>query len=226
MRQFIQYIKKRIIASIGCITWINNKYCNVIYFHDIVSGEGYSYMHTNKDKYIAFMNVLLREGFETLRFDDLNDPVKLKSKRKRVLIAFDDGWISNYTEIFCFMKSHNLKYNIFLTIGEIDNNHDYLSWKQINEMYSSGIVGFGVHTYTHPDMSDISKINPSLEFDKANSVFSEKLGFYPTDFCYPFGFYSEESNHYIIRIKVQFVTSTLQIGPYRYIVIGSTTLNQ
>ena len=46
-------------------------------------------------------------------------------------------------------------------------------------------------------MSDISKIDPELEFTKADAIFEKELGYKPLDFCYPFGNYSEESNEYI-----------------------------
>ena len=42
-----------------------------------------------------------------------------KISRKSILITFDDGWLSNYTEIFDFMKLKKIKYNIFLEIATI-----------------------------------------------------------------------------------------------------------
>ena len=66
-------------------------------------------------------------------------------------------------------------------------------------MYVEGLVGFGAHTYTHPDMSDISKIDSELEFTKADAIFEKELGYKPLDFCYPFGCYSEASNDYIVK---------------------------
>ena len=196
-RSFLHIIDQMVLPFLGRFTSSRNKYCNVIYYHDIVKGDGYSFMQTNIDVFKAQMEYLINEGYEVLRFDDLNNET-IKFKKKRILIAFDDGWRSNYSEIFEYMQAKGLKYNVFLTIGDISVNPDYLTWDMVRKMHNSGICGFGVHTFTHPDMSNIEAVDASLEIDKANSIFYQELGYPPVDFCYPFGFYSKESNHYLL----------------------------
>jgi peptidoglycan/xylan/chitin deacetylase (PgdA/CDA1 family) len=144
------------------------------------------------------MEYLLSHGYKTLRFDDLADPKALSFASKKILIAFDDGWKSNYSLIFDWMKERGIKYNVFLTIGEIGTNPDYLNWNQVREMHGSGICGFGVHTFSHPDMSEVSKVDTAMEIDKANEVFKKELGFSPHDFCYPYGYCSESSHQWLI----------------------------
>ncbi len=186
------------IPFVGYLFRLNNKYVNVVYYHDIVKGEGFSFIRTNIDVFKRQMEYIASRGYKTLRFDDLDDNA-IKYNPKTIVIAFDDGWKSNYTEIYGLMKSLGIKYNIYLTVKEIGTNPDYLTWEQVQQMHDEGLVGFGTHTYSHPDMSDISRIDPKIEFDKADSVFHEHLGFWPLDFCYPFGKYSEESNDYILK---------------------------
>ena len=114
-------------------------------------------MKTNINVFRRQMEYIAAKGYETLRFDDLQDVQKVKGGSKKVIIAFDDGWLSNYNEIYDMMKSLGLKYNIYLTIGEIGTNPEYLTWDIVRKMHSEGLVGFGAHTYTHPDMTDIFK---------------------------------------------------------------------
>lgn len=197
MNRLKNFIYENIIPAIGSVFVSKNKYCNVIYYHDIVKGEGDSFMRTNIEIFKCQMQYIAQQGYETLRFDDFKDEDNLRFKKKRVLIAFDDGWLSNYTEIYDFMESLDLKYNIYLTIGEISNNPNYLTWEMVRRMHDSGLCGFGVHTYTHPDMSDLNKIDLELEVTKADTKFIQELGFKPLDFCYPFGYYSEASNEYL-----------------------------
>lgn len=186
------------IPFIGRLLRSNNKLINVIYYHDIVKSEGRSYQQTNIDVFKRQMEYIASHGYKSLRFDDLNYET-IKYDPKTIIIAFDDGWISNYNEIYDYMKSLGIKYNIYLSINEIGINPNYLTWKQVKQMHNEGYVGFGAHTYSHPDMSDISKIDPKIEFDKADSIFREQLGYQPLDFCYPFGCYSEDSNDYIVK---------------------------
>lgn len=186
-----------IIPIVGKVFRSKNKFVNVIYYHDIVKEGGNSFMKTNIDVFKRQMEYIAAKGYETLRFDDLQDVQKVKGGAKKIIIAFDDGWLSNYNEIYDMMESLGLKYNIYLTIGEISANPEYLTWDLVRKMHSEGLVGFGAHTYTHPDMSDISKVDANLEFNKADEVFERELGYKPVDFCYPFGKYSESSNEYI-----------------------------
>lgn len=194
---------KKIIYNYGIpfTGWIlkkNNKFINVIYYHDIVHDKGSSFQKTNINTFKKQMKYIANHGYTTLRFDDLNDTT-IKYSAKTIIIAFDDGWKSNYTEIYEFMKSLGLKYNVYLAIKEIGVNPDYLTWEQVCQMHNEGIVGFGAHTYTHPDMSDINLIDPQIEFNKTDEIFQERLGYQPLDFCYPFGKYSTNSNSYIIK---------------------------
>ena len=187
------------IPAIGQLLGYRNKYVNVIYYHDVVDGEGETFMRMGFDTFKKQMEYLVSQGYTTCRFDDLKSEKDYCFAPKRVLIAFDDGWRSNYSKIYELMKELGLKYNVFLTISEIGKNRDYLDWEMIRKMHQGGLVGFGVHTYSHPDMSDIRKIDPEIEFNKADSIFKEELGFDPLDFCYPYGKYSEGSNDYISK---------------------------
>ena len=186
-----------IIPFIGRMNVGKNKFVNVIYYHDIVQGEGQSFMRTNIDVFKRQMEYIAKNGYNTLRFDELNDENNVKFEKRKVVIAFDDGWLSNYNEIFEFMQSLGIKYNIYLTIGEIGKNPDYLDWDLVRKMHDSGLVGFGVHTYTHPHVADMSDIDPELEFVKANEVFQKELGYEPLDFCYPYGSCSEKAHEYL-----------------------------
>lgn len=192
-----QFAFEKLIPFVGRILVCKNRYVNVIYYHDIVSSAGETYMRTNINIFRCQMQYLSENGYETLTFDDLNKPDKVTFKRKRIVIAFDDGWRSNYSEIFDYMKSLGIKYNIFLTIGEISKNPGYLTWDLVRRMHASGFVGFGVHTYTHPHVADMTGIDLQKEFVNANEVFQNELGYEPLDFCYPYGSYSEKAHEYL-----------------------------
>lgn len=185
------------IPFIGWLCRSKNQYVNVIYYHDIVRGKGKSFQQTNIEIFKRQMAYIANHGYQTLRFDDLQEKSDEAYNPKKIIIAFDDGWKSNYTEIYDLMKSLGLKYNIYLAVKEIGSNSDYLTWNQVRKMHDEGFVGFGAHTYSHPDISDIKKIDSEMEFSKADSIFEKELGYIPLDFCYPYGLYSEESNEYI-----------------------------
>lgn len=211
MNLFKQIVYNHIIPLAGRMKVGKNQYVNVIYYHDIVQGDGQSFMRTTFDVFKRQMEYIAQKGYKSFRFDELDEDDNVLFDKKKVVIAFDDGWLSNYTVIFDFIQSLGIKYNIFLTIGEIGNNPNYLNWILVRKMHDSGLVGFGVHTYTHPYVADMSNINPELEFAKANDVFQKELGYEPLDFCYPFGSCSEKAHEYLtIRTKYRRIyTSTM-----------------
>lgn len=192
-----RFIYSNVIPFWGRLNVGKNRFVNVIYYHDIVRGEGHSFMRTNIDVFKCHMEYIAKNGYRTMRFDELNNENNVGFEKKKVLIVFDDGWISNYTEIFDLMISLGIKYNIYLTVGEIGRNPEYLTWDLVKKMYNSGFVGFGTHTYTHPHVADMSDIDPELEFAKANEVFEKELGYEPLDFCYPHGSCSERAHEYL-----------------------------
>ena len=202
LKKLLRYCYNIIRSFIGWLMLRKNRYCNVIYFHDVVKSDGYSYMRIEKDKFVTFMDYISDNGYKTLRFDDLNNENNIKFDSKSAIITFDDGWLSNYTEIFDYMKQKGIKYNIFLSIKDIGNNPNFLNWKQVKIMHESGMVGFGTHTYNHVDASYLTDVEKEIEFTKANEVFERNLGYKPEDFCYPYGYYSEESHEYLSSHKV------------------------
>lgn len=192
-------IYNNVIPFTGALLKSKNKYINVIYYHDIVKGSGSGAQQTNIDIFKNHMEYISNNGYITYTFDDLENGADISFNSKSVLITFDDGWLSNYTEIFDFMKSKNIKYNIYLEIDAIGNKSDYLTWDMVREMHESGFVGFGAHTYSHVSMQNIEDVDTEKEITLANNKFFEELGYEPTDFCYPYGYYSEESNEILTK---------------------------
>lgn len=188
-----------VVPMVGSLMKGKNKYVNVIYYHDIVTGEGNGAQQTNVEMFKKQMKYIAENGYKTITFDDIENGEDISFKDKYVLITFDDGWRSNYSEIFDFMKEKNIKYNIFLAVGEISNNADYLTWEQIREMHNSGLVGFGAHTYSHVSMKDIGEIDTKKEIDVANEKIFAEVGVYPTDFCYPYGHFTQKSNTFLLE---------------------------
>ena len=190
---------KNIVPVVGSLLKNKNKYINVIYYHDIIEGEGNNAQHTNVETFKKQMEYLVSKGYKTITFDDIEKGEEITFKDKYVLITFDDGWVSNYSKIFEFMKERNIKYNIFLEVGAISKNPEYLTWDQVREMHDSGVVGFGAHTYSHVSMKDIETIDTQKEVEEANNIIFKETGFYPVDFCYPYGQFTEKSNKFLLE---------------------------
>ncbi len=198
MKSLKRFVYSNIVPIVSSVLKRKNQFINVIYYHDIVTDEGTGAQQTNINVFKKQMEYISDKGYKTLTFDDIENGADISFKDKCVLITFDDGWRSNYTEIFDFMKEKNIKYNIFLAVGEISNNPDYLTWEIIREMHESSLVGFGAHTYSHISISDIENVDTLKEIEAANDKIFEEIKFYPVDFCYPYGQFTKESNEFLL----------------------------
>lgn len=209
---------------IGC-----NKYINVIYYHDIVTTSGEGCMEMNVEVFKSQMKYIAEHNIKTLRFDDLESESAEQFEKDKVLIVFDDGFKSNYYEIFDFMKDLGIKYNIFLVSGMSGVDPRMLTWDEARKMHDSGLVGFGAHTFTHPDMTHLADFDLQHEITDANDVFKKELGFAAQDFCFPYGAYSEETLQAVIDCHVykRIYTSKMMYS-YRQddaIVMGRTPIS-
>lgn len=166
----------------------------VIYYHNVVEdGQGYSFMHTDSSVFEQHMKYLSKNKYKTYTFHEIPKKFTKKSKSKEVIIAFDDGFLSNYTKVYPLMKKLGLKFNIFLAVKNMEKqNKDYLTWDMVSEMNKSKIVGFGAHTYTHIDARNITDSNYDREINKTNSLIKKYTNNNVYDFCFPYGYYNDK----------------------------------
>lgn len=192
MKNIIEKILMKFSYILSMFT--KNKDIKFIYYHDVVLQDGYSYQKIEIEKFLKQMKYLSEHGYKAIVFNDMDESKKcnLKDKEKLVLITFDDGWISNYNIVFPIMKELGMKFNIFLEVGAINKNQNYLTWDMVNEMKESGLVGFGAHTFNHVDARLINESNIDVEIHKANREIYNKTGLVVNDFCFPFGYYDNK----------------------------------
>lgn len=199
MKKNIKKIILKIFKLFGYFS--KNDELKLIYYHDVVSQDGHSYMKITTEKFYSQMKYLKDNRYITLNYDDLNKD-EYNRKGKNVLLTFDDGWLSNYKIVYPLMKELDLKFNIFLEVGAIGKKENYLTWDMVNEMKESNLVGFGAHTFNHIDARTIDESNFFQEIIKSNELIEEKANLIAKDFCFPYGYYNESIINYIEKLGV------------------------
>lgn len=143
---------------------------------------------------------LLRRGYNTVLFSDLEAAFRGRKPLlpNPVLVTFDDGYRNNYSEAFPVLRETGAKANIFLvcaSVGKANTWHDpstepwvdMMDWDMIKEMAASGLVEFGSHTMTHPDLPRIAADEAVWEIRESKKRLEEKTGSAITAFAYPYG---------------------------------------
>jgi peptidoglycan/xylan/chitin deacetylase (PgdA/CDA1 family) len=133
------------------------------------------------------MQYLKNKEYQTLTMKDLvsffdnGTPVPKKS----ILITFDDGYDDFYSNAFPILKELGFKSTIFVPTGLIDNP-GYLSWTQILEMSSTGLIFVANHTWSHKNVGSNKDVVRN-EINTADFQLSEKSLNFPKVFAYPYG---------------------------------------
>jgi cellulose synthase/poly-beta-1,6-N-acetylglucosamine synthase-like glycosyltransferase/peptidoglycan/xylan/chitin deacetylase (PgdA/CDA1 family)/spore germination protein YaaH len=100
---------------------------------------------------------------------------------KQVALSFDDGPDPDWTpKILDVLKQYNVKGTFFM-IGEIAENNVGIMQRVYREGHE-----IGNHTFTHPDISDISQQQLDLELTLTERLFGSKLGVQPLYFRPPY----------------------------------------
>lgn len=100
---------------------------------------------------------------------------------KQVALSFDDGPDPEWTpKILDILKKYNVKGTFFMIGEEAEKNVGVMQ-----RVYREGHE-IGNHTFTHPDISEISKGQADLQINLAERLFASKLGVQPLYFRPPY----------------------------------------
>ena len=187
-------IEKRIIRQSSKLLGQIDK-CPIIYYHDIVpNGEGYSYQKVDISVFEEQIRYIANCGIKTLTFGEIETKPELLYQKRNLIITFDDGYKSNYEKAYPVLKKYSIRANIFVVGKEIvTKNKDYISESNMKEMYASGIIDFGAHTWSHIDCDTLNQENYLNEVIQENEFIKKVLEKDSvSSFCFPYGSYNKE----------------------------------
>lgn len=171
------------------------------------------------------LKYLKENGYETISLEQMEDYYRGKEiqlPEKPIMITFDDGYLNNYEYAYPLLKKYDTKAVIYLigwSVGRdtfIDSDKEitpHFSWEQAREMYDSGLIQFGSHTFDLHNEKGLSygygnevgfglsimdnesdeEYRSRVEKDLKKSKFTieEEIGQDVTSIAYPYGEYNE-----------------------------------
>ena len=190
----------------------------ILMYHEVSNRKQTDYILA-LDKLESDLQFLKDNGYTSIFIQDLIDyqekgtPLPLKP----VMITFDDGGRTDFTNAFPLLKKYNTKavisvvgrytdraYNEKGEIGGVYTNS--LTYEHMREMIDSGLVEIQNHTY---DLHSLTcrkglkdkKGECASEYEKMLTAdltrlddrLQEKLGFRPTAVAFPYGAYSKNT---------------------------------
>lgn len=154
------------------------------------------------------MAYLAEKRFKVLSLEQLLAYIRLKRQlpENSVVLTFDDGYASVYRHAYPLLKRYGFPATVFLTGRYTGRNRLYwwdrqittrrpdtleevriLSWDEIEEMQSSGLICFGSHSMSHNHLGQLSRRRVECELGTSRAYLERKLKKSVTFFAYPGG---------------------------------------
>jgi len=158
----------------------------ILMYHHVADESGWLYVR--KDYFLGQMDFLAQKGYTTVTLPKVVESLTggKSLPPKPVVLTFDDGYRDFYENAYPILKSHNFKATIFVITQHLGGSA-YLSWAQLQEMVSSGLVTAGDHTLSHPSLPPLTEEKLKDEIISAKNIIEENLGVSVNIFSYPYG---------------------------------------
>ncbi|MEI7955641.1 MAG: polysaccharide deacetylase family protein, partial [Verrucomicrobiota bacterium] len=175
----------------------------VLGYHDLSENESETAMRMHTSKFRKQMAALRQLGITVISLDDF-----LAWKRgaksipeKSILLTFDDGWKSVYTDALPILKEFGYPFTLYLYKNYIDGGKKALTSAMISEILQHG-GSLGSHSVSHPYPTTIKAHRKKGEHDfdaflrkemgESKRFIESKFSTPSTTYAYPGGFVTEE----------------------------------
>lgn len=131
----------------------------------------------------------LKNNYAVMRLDEL---CTLREQNKlpenAIAITFDNNILSFYKHALPTLIKYQLPATIFVIVGELDR----LGKHNLQNMVESGLIAFGSHTISHPDLRKLDGRQLHLELRGSKELLEKQLGMPVESFAYSYGYFNDE----------------------------------
>jgi poly-beta-1,6-N-acetyl-D-glucosamine N-deacetylase len=148
------------------------------------------------DVFLEHIQLIKDLNYEFIYPDEFQKNFDIPKKRKKILLTIDDAFQSFYDVAWPYLKENKIPFILFVSTEPVGNK-GYMTWDQVKEVEKENFTIIGHHSHSHEYLIEKSDKDFIKDIEKANSIFSKKIGYIPELFSYPFGEYSEFMRNYI-----------------------------
>lgn len=168
-----------------------NSYIPILMYHDVVPKVTNSSAQVSINQFKNQLQALLNAGYTPINFADY---AAYKAgtgglPKKPIIITFDDGYKSNYTNAYPILKEMQIEATYFVitsVVGKVTAANDHFTWEEAKEMEKSGLIDIQSHTHTHPNMSVLDENALLIEITRSFENIENYLGARDVKvMCYP-----------------------------------------
>lgn len=193
------------------------KGCVFLLYHSTPAQASWTY-DVSKRSFEAHL-AYLKSNCEILSVPSIVDRLTKGAECDRLVcgITFDDGYKNNHDVAFPLLSRYNIPATIFVSTAYVSGNfggRHMLSWDELKEMQSSGLITVGSHTHTHRDLRLLTEGEVMNEISMSKRLIEEKLGTEVSLFSYPGGGVNENVRRLLGSTGLRTFSSTPLINHY------------
>jgi peptidoglycan/xylan/chitin deacetylase (PgdA/CDA1 family) len=198
----------------------------VLIYHQVGSGLGRQ-MEVTVEDFNRQLDWVTRNR-DVVGFDEAVSRWDDPGSDRLVALTFDDGYLDTYTTAFPLLRERGIPFQVYLATESIETGRplgppgraDPLTWDQIVDMLSSGLVTIGAHTHRHTDLRNLPRDAVEEELETSDGLIRRRLGLQPSHFAYPWGYWSASAASVVdARYRTAVIAATHRPGgrldPYR-----------
>jgi peptidoglycan/xylan/chitin deacetylase (PgdA/CDA1 family) len=213
----------------------------VLGYHDLSEKLPETAMRIRTSKFRKQMETIRQLGITVISWDDF---VAWKSGTKKIpekslLLTFDDGWKSVYTDALPILREFNYPFTLYLYKNYVDGGGKALTTPMIQEMIASGAT-IGSHSVSHPYPLVMKKFRKKgadaydaflrLEMGESKQFLESSFAVKVTSYAYPGGFFTEEMHplakefgytHCVTVVPGKVKRATPNETLFRYMIFGN-----
>lgn len=194
----------------------------ILMYHEVGYTPTKEYSDSNyimKETFENQMFYLVRNGYKTITMSQVYDnwvngtPLP----EKCVVLTFDDGYASHFT----FVKDVLDRFNANATFYIVEDRLSYgIKDRNLENLKKLSDAGYeiGVHTYSHPNFSELDYDETYFQISKSKKFLEDNLGIEVKTFSYPFGIVNEYSLNILKDLGFETAVTTKQgiADPQKY----------
>ena len=167
----------------------------VLMFHDVVTsrGKGGVYFDSTVAEFNEILDYFEEQGAHYLSLRELHEHLVTGKQvpERSVVLTFDDNYLGFYENAWPILKAKNIPSGMFVHtdfVGNTSGSHPKMTWDQLKEIDTTGLVEIGGHTCSHPgDLKSLPEDVQERELTKSKALLEDQLG-HPVPFlAYPVG---------------------------------------
>lgn len=153
------------------------------------------------DYFTKTLEGFMKESVDFIGIDQVASRLKTKSHHPFVCVTFDDGYLDTYSLAYPVLKERQIPFCVYLTRDFYQGKAkphwnpevEMMTADQLLELSNDPLCILGVHTCSHPHLSQLSAENQRHEIEACKADLENILGKPVRHLAYPYGDFNLET---------------------------------